>query len=78
MQEVLDESPFPAALEHVGGAGAPGGDGSDGVDAARFVVASGFTLLRLTGRIDPEGHEATLRALDVLAANLGAGRSSTG
>ena len=43
------------------------------MDAARYVVASGFTLLRLTGRIDPEGHEATLRALDVLAEHLGRG-----
>ena len=71
VQEVLDESPFPDALEHVGervGAtpGAP-----DGVDAARFVVVSGFTLLRLTGRIDPEGHEATLRALDALEEHTG-------
>ena len=30
VQEVLDESPLPAALEHVGGTGAPGGDGSEG------------------------------------------------
>ncbi|QGN58737.1 RHS repeat-associated core domain-containing protein [Nostocoides sp. HKS02] len=40
----------------------PGGQ----IDAATFVVAAGFTLLRLTGRIDDPGTTLTLRALDVL------------
>jgi hypothetical protein len=40
----------------------PGGQ----IDAATFVVAAGFTLLRLTGRIDEDGKSLTLRALDVL------------
>ena len=71
VQEVLDESPFPDALEHVGDQVAATPGALDGVDAARFVVVSGFTLLRLTGRIDPEGHEATLRALDALEEHTG-------
>ena len=71
VQEVLDESPFPDALEHVGGQVAATPGALDGVDAARFVVVSGFTLLRLTGRIDPEGHDATLRALDALEGHTG-------
>lgn len=66
VQEVLDESPFPDALEHVGVPVAATPAARDGVDAARFVVVAGFTLLRLTGQIDPEGRDATLRALDAL------------
>ena len=73
VQEVLDESPVPGALEHVSGALVAGPVDPGEEDAARYVVASGFTLLRLTGRIDPEGHQATLRALDVLAQCLGDG-----
>jgi hypothetical protein len=36
------------------------------VDAATVIVAGGFTLLRLSGRIDDEGKQLTLKALDVL------------
>lgn len=40
----------------------PGGD----VDVATIVLGAGFTLLRLTGQIDPEGRSLVLAALDVL------------
>ncbi|HET6968940.1 MAG TPA: hypothetical protein VFI44_11705, partial [Ornithinibacter sp.] len=71
VQEVLDESAFPEAVAHVGDPDerVPGPLG--GRDAATFVIASGFTLLRLTGRIDHEGHVATLRALDALTEDMG-------
>ena len=71
VQEVLDESPFPEAVAHLGDPDerVPGPLG--GVDAATYVIASGFTLLRLTGRIDHEGRAATLRALDALARHMG-------
>ena len=71
VQEVLDESAFPEAVTHLGDPDerVPGPFG--GVDAATFVVAAGFTLLRLTGRIDHEGHAVTVRALAVLAQHVG-------
>ena len=71
VQEVLDESPFPEAVAHLGDPDdrVPGPLG--GVDAATYVIAAGFTLLRLTGRIDHEGRAAVLRALDALAEHLG-------
>lgn len=40
----------------------PGGQ----TDAAVVTIGAGFTLLRLTGRIDREGRALTLKALDVL------------
>lgn len=40
----------------------PGGQ----VEAATIVVGAGFTLLRLTGRIDDAGRRQTLKALNVL------------
>lgn len=40
----------------------PGGQ----IDAAVITIGAGFTLLRLTGRIDAEGKALTLKALDVL------------
>ncbi len=39
---------------------------SKSFDDAMAVQAAGFTLLRLTGHIDPEGKRATLEALDQL------------
>ena len=45
----------------------PGGQ----VDAATIVVGAGFTLLRLTGRIDDAGKQLTLKALDALIAFYG-------
>lgn len=36
------------------------------VDAAATIVAAGFTLLRLSGRIDDDGKQPTLTALDIL------------
>lgn len=36
----------------------------DAVEDAIFVVAHAFTLLRLTGHIDPEGRRAALRSID--------------
>ncbi|MGN6611371.1 MAG: hypothetical protein ACTHLJ_06315 [Angustibacter sp.] len=36
------------------------------VDAAATIVAAGFTLLRLSGRIDDDGKQLTLTALDIL------------
>lgn len=36
------------------------------VDAATITIGAGFTLLRLTGRIDEEGRRQTLKALEVL------------
>ncbi|MGN6301947.1 MAG: hypothetical protein ACTHN8_12765 [Angustibacter sp.] len=50
--DTREESPVPRA-------GGP-------VDAAVTVVAAGFTLLRLSGRIDDAGKRLTLQALDVL------------
>lgn len=40
---------------------------SNTLDDAMAVQAAGFVLLRLTGRIDHEGREATLAALEQLA-----------
>ena len=44
--------------------GIPGPGGQS--DAATIVVGTGFTLLRLTGRIDDEGRRLTTKALDAL------------
>ncbi|MFC6006970.1 hypothetical protein [Angustibacter luteus] len=41
-------------------------DNPEDVDAATITVAAGFTLLRLSGRIDDAGKKLTLKALDVL------------
>ncbi|MEJ5946372.1 hypothetical protein WDZ17_13825 [Pseudokineococcus basanitobsidens] len=41
------------------------------VDAAMRVQGAGFTLLRLTGRIDERGRRDTLKALDVLISLYG-------
>ena len=67
--DLLAESPFPDAAEHLadpepGGIPTPMG----GVDAAVFVVSAAFTLLRLTGRIDPDGKSLALTALERLCA----------
>ena len=40
----------------------PGGQ----VDAATITIGAGFTLLRLTGHIDEDGRQQTLKALDIL------------
>lgn len=40
----------------------PGGQ----VDAATVTIGAGFTLLRLTGHIDEDGRQQTLKALDIL------------
>jgi uncharacterized protein YfeS len=44
----------------------PGGQ----VDAATITVGAGFTLLRLTGRIDDTGRAMTMKALDILIARF--------
>ncbi len=41
------------------------------VEVATAVVSAAFTLLGLTGRIDPNGLRATLRALDALVDVVG-------
>lgn len=39
---------------------------SDDIYSLMEVQAAGFTLLRLTGQIDPDGKRATLKAIDSL------------
>ena len=41
------------------------------VEWAVEVLAAGFTLLRLTGQIDPDGRRLVMEALDYLEANFG-------
>ena len=45
------------------------------MEVATAVVTAAFTLLRLTGRIDPNGLRATLRALDALVDVVGPQRA---
>lgn len=54
-------------VEEGPGIPAPGGQ----VDAATITIGAGFTLLRLTGHIDDEGRQHTLRALDILIDRYG-------
>lgn len=65
--ELIDESGFAdvvKSLDSPEGAGIPKPGGQ--VDAAVITIGAGFTLLRLTGHIDEEGRQHTLKALDVL------------
>lgn len=71
--DLLGESGFEGALDDLdlpdGGEDVPEPGGP--IDAATIVVGAAFTLLRLTGRIDPAGREAALRALGVLEGAYG-------
>ena len=66
--DVVEESGFAdvaSELDNPEGPGVPAPGGQ--VDAATTItIGAGFTLLRLTGRIDEDGRLQTLRALDVL------------
>lgn len=65
--DLVDESGFAdvvSELDTPEGPGIPKPGGQ--VDAATITIGAGFTLLRLTGRIDDEGRSRTLKALDVL------------
>jgi hypothetical protein len=64
---LLEESGFAdvgSELDNPEGPGVPAAGGQ--VDAATITIGAGFTLLRLTGRIDEDGRRQTLKALDVL------------
>ncbi|MDF2143788.1 hypothetical protein [Knoellia sp. p5-6-4] len=64
---MVEESRFAdiaSELDNPEGPGLPAPGGQ--VDAATITIGAGFTLLRLTGRIDEDGRLQTLRALDVL------------
>ncbi len=71
--DLLAESGFEGVLEDLdlsdSGAAVPEPGGP--IDAATIVVGAAFTLLRLAGRIDPEGRQAALRGLAVLEAAYG-------
>ena len=65
--DLIEESGFAdivSELDSPEGPGIPVPGGQ--VDAATITIGAGFTLLRLTGRIDEEGRRQTLKALDVL------------
>ena len=65
--DVIEESGFAhvaSELDNPEGPGVPAAGGQ--VDAATITIGAGFTLLRLTGRIDQDGRQQTLKALDVL------------
>lgn len=64
---VEDDELYDEALAELGRVPAEGEDAPDLVDTATIVVGAGFTLLRLTGRIDEEGKQLVLQALDSLA-----------
>jgi len=69
--DIIEESGFAevvAALEVEEGPGIPQPGGQ--VDAATITIGAGFTLLRLTGRIDEQGRQRTLTALDILIARF--------
>jgi len=46
-------------------------EGEQWYEDATFVAAAGFTLLRLTGQIDPAGHQRTLQAVNILIDYFG-------
>lgn len=65
--DLIEESGFSdifSELDTPEGPGIPRPGGQ--VDAATITIGAGFTLLRLTGRIDDEGRRQTLMALDIL------------
>lgn len=67
VQDILQDSGFEGAAEEIGQPDDPAIPLPDGaVDSATIVVGAGFTLLRLTGRIDADGKAMTLQALDAL------------
>ncbi|WOQ18321.1 hypothetical protein [Raineyella sp. W15-4] len=71
--DLLAGSGFEGVLEDLGlpdsGAAVPEPGGP--IDVATIVVGAAFTLLRLSGRIDPAGREAALQNLAVLEAAYG-------
>jgi hypothetical protein len=65
--DLIEESGFAdvvSELDSPEGLGIPVPAGQ--VDAATITIGAGFTLLRLTGRIDEEGRHQMLKAIDVL------------
>ncbi|MFJ4224256.1 hypothetical protein [Microbacterium sp. NPDC089695] len=72
LEDLIVESGFGdivAEIDTDAGPGIPEPGGQ--IDAATIVVGTGFTILRLTGRIDKEGLEQTLKALDILIDHYG-------
>lgn len=65
--DLLEESGFADVVSELDSPEGPGIPGPGGqVDAATITTGAGFTLLRLSGRIDDEGRRQTLKAIDVL------------
>lgn len=72
LAELIEESGFgdlaaEIVVQEDSGIPAPGGQ----IDAATIVVGAGFTLLRLSGRIDDAGRQHMLDALNVLIHRFG-------
>lgn len=68
VRDVLeDDALYEQALEELAQVPGEGEDPPDHVDVATIVVGAGFTLLRLAGRIDDEGRQLVLQALDSLS-----------
>ena len=65
--DLIEESGFSDVVSQLDSPEGPGIPVPGGqVDAATITIGAGFTLLRLTGRIDDEGRRHTLKAIDVL------------
>lgn len=65
--DLIEKSGFAGIVSELDideGAGIPAPGGQ--IDAATITIGAGFTLLRLTGHIDEEGRQQTLKALDIL------------
>jgi hypothetical protein len=63
----LDDLPSQLDRPEPGPVPAPGGQ----IDAATFIVAAAFTLLRLTGQLDEGGKQLSMRALEILIRRYG-------
>ncbi len=64
---LLEESGFEDVVEDLDVPEGPGiPDAGGQIDAATIIIGAGFTLLRLTGRIDDVGRQQTLKALSIL------------
>lgn len=65
--DLIEESGFSDVVSELDSPEGPGIPVPGGqVDAATITIGAGFTLLRLTGRIDVEGRRQALKAIDVL------------
>ena len=65
--DLVEESGFSDVVSELDSPEGPGIPQPGGqADAATITIGAGFTLLRLTGRIDDEGRRQTLKAIDVL------------